>query len=805
MHWIDWLIVMIPLGIVAVVAFKAQRYVTGVSDFLVAGRVANRYVVAVAEMAAGMGLISALAIFEMYYKSGFAYGFWGTLGTPITMLVFLTGFGIYRFRETRAMTLGQFLEIRYSKRFRVFTGILQGTSGIIGYGFFPAVGGRFVVYFCDLPTHIQLLGLDWPTYWLVMAFFLGLAVLITTLGGQITVMVTDCIQGILSYPMCLIVIVAIAAGFSWKGQMAPTLLDRPVGQSMLNPFDISELRDFNLVYIFVGLFFYIYNMFSSSSRQGGNAAAYSAHEQKMGKILGVWRASFMEVLFVLVAVSAFTYMNHADFSGRADVTKHDLIQKTMNDVAHGEKFETVRGEILEYNRTGQISTSLQARLDTVRAEDAQTAQKEGKSTEEIAAKLHPEDLSATTIAITALKSVDRGKAQEFETIRRQMRPSVAVRDILPVGVVGVFCAIMIFLMISTDTTQLHSWSSVLVQDVFLPFRKKPLTPQQQLRWLRIGIVSVAIFALFFSAKFGQVTYIIMWMHFTGAIWLGGAGIVILGGLYWKRGTGAGAWTGLLAGSGLAVVGIIGAKYWVNWIYPMLQRSPGALLWVRKIIEGIADPFRPWIDWRVTPDQFPINGIEMSLITISTAILCYTVVSLLTCRKPFNMDRMLHRGQYRREDDNKPDRIPLRSGKAILRALLGMDSQFTRGDKALSWLLFLYNMVWVFGAWLVILCWDRLKEGHWPADWWATWFSIQFLIVPVIIGVVSTPWYAIGGTLGLRKMFKRLVKQQASALDDGRVVGHVSVDDVSMVEKVEHTRIAQAHEDEEASQEPPSES
>ena len=47
MSWIDWLIALCPLLVVAAVGFYAQRFVKGVSDFLSAGRVAGRYVVAV--------------------------------------------------------------------------------------------------------------------------------------------------------------------------------------------------------------------------------------------------------------------------------------------------------------------------------------------------------------------------------------------------------------------------------------------------------------------------------------------------------------------------------------------------------------------------------------------------------------------------------------------------------------------------------------------------------------------------------------------------------------------------------------
>ena len=49
MHWIDWVLFSIPIAIVVIAAIKAQRYVHGVADFLSAGRIANRYVLCVAD------------------------------------------------------------------------------------------------------------------------------------------------------------------------------------------------------------------------------------------------------------------------------------------------------------------------------------------------------------------------------------------------------------------------------------------------------------------------------------------------------------------------------------------------------------------------------------------------------------------------------------------------------------------------------------------------------------------------------------------------------------------------------------
>ena len=76
----------------------------------------------------------------------------------------------------------------------------------------------------------------------------------------------------------------------------------------------------------------------------------------------------------------------------------------------------------------------------------------------------------------------------------------------------------------------------------LPFRKKPLSPRAHLWLLRAAIFGVAIFAFLFSSWYEPTQYIAMFLALTGAVFVGGAGSAIIGGLYWKRGTTAAAWT-----------------------------------------------------------------------------------------------------------------------------------------------------------------------------------------------------------------------------------------------------------------------
>ena len=112
-----------------------------------------------------------------------------------------------------------------------------------------------------------------------------------------------------------------------------------------------------------------------------------------------------------------------------------------------------------------------------------------------------------------------------EAIRNQMTTPVALTQMLPVGVMGLFCAMMIAAAISTDGTYLHSWGVIFIQDVVLPLRKnrEPLSPRQHMRLLRLSIIGVAAFGWIFSMVFPLKDYIMMFMAITGAIFLGGAG------------------------------------------------------------------------------------------------------------------------------------------------------------------------------------------------------------------------------------------------------------------------------------------
>jgi SSS family solute:Na+ symporter len=448
---LDWAVVIAAFGAMACGVAFSRKYSRSVSDFLAAGRTAGRYLISVALGMAMLGAITVVGEFEVFFKSGFCMKWWELTMAVAILVVTVSGWVIYRFRQTRALTLAQFFEQRYSRNFRVFAGLIAFLSGIINFGIFPAVSARFFIYFIGLPTSFSMLGFQVSTYAILMAALLVVALLFIFAGGQVSVIIAEFIQGVFSNFVFIVMILFFLIKLDWS-HIFQAVQTAPVNASLINPFKTGQVEDFNFWYFLIGLVGFIYNTMSWQGTQAYNASASSAHEAKMAQVLGNWRNYPRNLFLMFIPVAAFTILNHPDF------------------------------------------TAVQARVHQV--------------------------LSTVSTA----------------EIQSQLRVPLVLRYFLPPGLLGAFCAMMLAAFLSSHDSYLHSWGSIFIQDVVMPFRQKPFEPRQHLRVLRWSIVGVAAFIFFFSLLFRQCQHIYLFFAITGAIFVGGSGAVIIGGLYWKRGT-----------------------------------------------------------------------------------------------------------------------------------------------------------------------------------------------------------------------------------------------------------------------------
>ena len=772
MNWICWLIVLIPFLMIMGMAIYSRKFIRGVSDFLVAGRVAGRYVISVAGVESALGVITLVSLVEQKYATGFAMEFWGSLMLPTSMFLSLTGFCAYRFRETKSLSIGQFLEIRYSRKLRIFATSLRTFAEMLCNTIGPAVAARFFIYLLGIPHTVNIFGWQTPTFMLLLAIVITLALVLILSGGQISLIITDCIQGLMSYPIFVIFTVYILVNFSWFGEITPVMLDRADGESFINPYDVENLRDFNLFALFSSL---VCRPFTQAVWYGNgtSGAGKTPHEQKMAGMLGTWRAGFSTLMTLLIAVSIITIMNHVNFLPQAHKIRTELAVRVADEI------------VTNPEAKAEISRKVSALKMPVQKEQKKLQRENNYETQ---------FMDATRNSLIEKMAVE-GEAnqlfQQFRSLYNQNMLPVAMKNMMPPVLLALFVLLMIMLMVSTDDSRIFNSAATIVQDIIVPLCKKPLTPEQHIKILKWMTVAVALSFFFGSIYLSQMDYISLFTSISTSIWITGAGSVMTFGLYSRFGTNAGAFASLFTGMFLAGGGFTVQRTWAKSIYPFLERHD----WVDEVatfLTVVSKPFNPYVVWVMNPVKFPINSTEIAFIATVTSILMYIIVSLITFKEPFNLDRMLHRGKYNFDGDDKKIHVDW-SWKTVFSKIIGITPDYTKGDRAIAWSLFIYTFIYRFFITFVLVAVSNIFF-EWTPKMWGHYFYITHLIIPLPIAVITTVWFFVGGVIDLRRLFIDLAKRKENYLDNGMVEGNVSIADkeaVKMVEEAEKTGKQQA--------------
>ena len=676
MTFLDWAILVAMYIAIVWTVIATRRHMRGVSGYLAAGRLAGRYLLTISAGIAGVGAISVVAFLEMGYQAGFAQWWWGLTTSLVLVVIKVSGWVTYRFRRTRSLTLAEFFERRYSRRFRIFGGTVAFVAGIINFGIFPSVGARFFIHFLGLPETWQLGGLAVPVFPAVMLVLLATAVYFVLAGGQVAVLITDFIQGAFANLVFLLLVVYLLRLVGWDA-VGQVLTQVEPGHSKINPFDTGYVDDFNFMYFFIGMVGLFYGAMSWQGTQAYYTSARTAHEGKMGGVLETWRLRTQEVFMFVVPILVFTVMHHADWQGFAA------------------------------GIDGQLAV-----LDN-------------------------------------------------EAVRNQMRAPLVLAGLLPRGLLGAFAALMLGAFISTHNTYLHSWSSIFIQDVVLPFRKTPLSPAAHLRLLRWGVVGVAAFIFMFSLFYRQSQAILLFFALTGAIFAGWSGAVIIGGLYTRWGTTAAAWAATLTGVSMALGG---------FVLEQAQRSWGETQVAFWGLLDFAGPQRAavWAGW---VDTHLPNGQELWGWAMWVCSVVYVVVSLgqqAVRRRSFDLDRLLHRGRWAVAGEVEAGEGAQSRGWKVL----GVTSEFGRRDRFLYVLTWAWNAAWVlvFIAGTVFFLTRRVGSGQW-AGYDSVWLGFweTKIWIEVAVGAVVVVWFTWGGARDVRRLLRDLAAREVDESDRG-VVG-----------------------------------
>ncbi len=429
---LDWVIVAAYLAGTMIAGVAMRRYVGKVEHFIVAGREMDASLGVASLAATEFGIITAMYTAELGYKNGFAGATPGILLALVILLVGVTGFVIKPLRASGALTVPELLEKRFGARVRWLAGLVMVLGGLLNMGIFLRIGGEFLTIVAGIPERYLEL---------TMTLLLVMVLIYTTLGGMLSVLVTDFLQFIVFGTGIVIVSVLVANDAGWDHVVSA--VERSHGTGAFNPFLNTEM--------------------------------------------GGWWVLWQALTMLSVVLTWQTFVQRV-LSARDPKTAQQVYTRTS--------FYFV-GRFLIPAYWGMAALSV---------------------------------LGAGDAAGSAIHAMPR-----------------YLSGLLPAGILGLVVAAMLAAEMSTDSSYMLSWGSVLYNDVICPLRRQPFSDRRGIlvnRFILLGIgLFLLIYGLWYELPGGAWEYLTI----TSNIYLSSISVLLVACCYWKRANSTGAAAAIIGG------------------------------------------------------------------------------------------------------------------------------------------------------------------------------------------------------------------------------------------------------------------
>lgn len=144
--------------------------------------------------------------------------------------------------------------------------------------------------------------------------------------------------------------------------------------------------------------------------------------------------------------------------------------------------------------------------------------------------------------------------------------------LLPVGLMGIMIAAMLAADMSTNSSYMIAWSSVIYNDIMKPIHKGLWSDRKGILWNRILVGSIGIFLLLYGLWYPLKGDLWVYLQVTGTIYLASMSVLLVAACYWKKANSWGATAAIVTGcviplSYLIFKEIPATSEWVNAIGP----------------------------------------------------------------------------------------------------------------------------------------------------------------------------------------------------------------------------------------------
>jgi SSS family solute:Na+ symporter len=195
---------------------------------------------------------------------------------------------------------------------------------------------------------------------------------------------------------------------------------------------------------------------------------------------------------------------------------------------------------------------------------------------------------------------------------------IYLSHVVPVGLMGLLIAAMLAADMSTDSSYMLAWGSVIYNDILAPFRKTKWSEKRGLLWNRFIVAIIGIFLLIWGLWYKLEGNLWDYLQLTGIIYLASMSTLLIAACYWKRANSWGAYSAIVVG---AVVPMIFLFLEKTWRVPVID----PVTHVQKIVNGAPETI-DYLRSRIGPTASHWTGI-------TTFALCWVTMIVGSLLKP----------------------------------------------------------------------------------------------------------------------------------------------------------------------------
>jgi len=111
---------------------------------------------------------------------------------------------------------------------------------------------------------------------------------------------------------------------------------------------------------------------------------------------------------------------------------------------------------------------------------------------------------------------------------------------IPVGLMGLLVAAMLAADMSTDSSYMLTWASVIYNDILAPIHKHRWSDKKGLRWNRTIVALIGVFLLFYGLWYPLKGDLWTYLGVTATIYLASISVLLIACCYWRRANSWGA-------------------------------------------------------------------------------------------------------------------------------------------------------------------------------------------------------------------------------------------------------------------------